>query len=484
MKKIILLLSFLLLIPFHNSFSLFRPVQGLESGNVKRVIISSFDPKVICVASNNSLYKSQDGGQKFEKLAVFKDEEVQHVFFDSSLAGTVYIVTSRHLYRLRERLEKLFSSSDDESVFTAAKHRGLLYIGTSQGLRFASEDGLIWGKIKSFSGFSIYFLEPSGDNLYLATERGAYLLKNEKKVKRLFVMRKEEAVGEEGLSSQIIKADILNKGYLWLGTNQGLFISEDKGANWRKLYISGIDNLSVNCFTQTKLQANAIYLGTTKGFFMVDLRRNTSKQIFEGLHSSYVSWIEFTPEGRIYLATPKGLFENDYFSSVYSKNNLGVVLEGEPSVGEIQEAALFYNEVHPDKIKKWRTGLKYRGLCPSVNVDYDKTINYDSGADRYYTGPYDWGVSFSWNVGDLLWNSYEDDVDTRARLNTQLRLDILDEINRVYFERVRLRRELASASLSEEDLFKKKLRLAELTAIIDGYTGGYFSKQTREMSAK
>ncbi len=486
MKKIILFLSFLLFIPFHNSFPLFRPVQGLESGSVKRVIVSPFDSEAICVASNNSLYKSQDGGQEFKKVAVFKDEEVQHIFFDSSRADTIYIVTSHHLYRLKEGLERLFSSPDDESIFTATKHRGLLYIGTSQGLHSASEDALIWRKIKSFNDFSIYFLEPSGDNLYLATERGAYLLKDERKAERLFVMRKEEAIGEEGLSSQIIKVDVLNKGYLWLGTNQGLFISEDKGANWRKIYIPGINNLSINCLAQTKLEANTIYLGTTKGFFMVDLRRNTSKQLFEGLYSSYISWIEFTPEGRIYLATPKGLFENDYFSSVYPEDSLRMVLGGEPSVGEIQEAALKYNEVHPDKIRKWREGLKYRALFPEVSLDFDKTVTTALGAtyDRVQIGPQDWGVNLKWDIGDLLWNSYEDDVDTRARLNTQLRLDILDEINRVYFERVRLRRELASATLSEEDLFKKKLRLSELTAIIDGYTGGYFSKQIRKRSAK
>ena len=486
MKKLILLLSLFLIIPFHSSFSLFRPVQGLESGNVKRVIVSPFDPKVICVASNNSLYKSQDGGQEFEKVAVFKDEEVQHIFFDYSLADIVYITTSRNFYRLKDRLEKLFSSSDDEIIYTAAKNKGLLYIGTSQGLSSASEDSLIWRKVKALSNFSIYFIEPAGDNLYLATEKGAYLFKGDQEIERLFVMRKEEAIDEEGLSARVIKVDLLDENRLWLGTNHGLFISEDWGVNWSKLYLPGLDNLSINCLAQTKLQANTIYLGTTKGFFIGDLKRNTSKQLFEGLHSSYISWIEFTSEGRIYLATSKGLFKNDYFSSVYPENNPEVVLEGEPSVGEIQEAALFYNEVHPDKIRKWRTGLKYRALFPEVSLDFDKTVTTALGAsyDRVQIGPQDWGVNLQWDIGDLLWNSYEDDVDTRARLNTQLRLDILDEINRVYFERVRLRRELASATLSEEDLFKKKLRLAELTAIIDGYTGGYFSKQIRKKSAK
>ena len=254
------------------------------------------------------------------------------------------------------------------------------------------------------------------------------------------------------------------------------------------IYISGIDNLSINSLVQTNLQDNTVYLGTTKGFFMVDFKRNTSEQLFEGLYSSYISWIEFTPEGKIYLATSKGLFENDYFNPTYSSNSLEGILMQEPSIQEIQQAALHYNEVHPDKIRKWRNALKYKALFPSVNLDYDKMIWGTAGASTYdgksFVGPRDWSFGFSWDVGDLIWNPSQTSIDTRSKLNTQLRLDILDEINRVYFERLRLKREFSIAEMSEEELFKKKLRLAELTAIIDGYTGGYLSKQIKEQSAR
>lgn len=495
MRKTFLFLFFFLFIPFHNSFSLFKPVQGLDSGNVKRVAVSPFDAEVICVASNNSLYKSQDGGREFKKIAVFKDEEVQHVFFDSHLVDTVYIATSCHLYRLKETLEKLFSAPDDEIIYTAAKNRGLLYIGTNHGLQFALEDVLIWRKIKSFNNFSIYFLEPAEDNLYLATGKGVYLLKGDERVERLFAMRKEEAIDEQGLVAQLIKADIFDKDRLWLGTNHGLFVSEDKGVNWRKLYISGIDNLSINSLVQTKLQNNIIYLSTTKGFFMVDLKQNKSKQLFEGLNSSYISWAEFTAEGRIYLATSKGLFENDYFFSSYSKNDLEVVLEGEPLIGEVQEAVLAYNEVSPDKIRKWREDAARRAWLPKLDVGMDIDIDEQyhwAGVSSYYLvsqGPNDrslgWDISLEWDLADLIWNpSQASSIDTRSKLNTQLRLDILDEINRVYFERIRLKRELSQDNLTEEDLFKKQLRLLELTAIIDGYTGGYLSKRIGERNAR
>jgi hypothetical protein len=142
---------------------------------------------------------------------------------------------------------------------------------------------------------------------------------------------------------------------------------------------------------------------------------------------------------------------------------------------------MIYNGVDPKKIREWRNSLKYRALFPEVSLDYDKTI-YGSSSGKFAVGPRDWGVSFSWDVGDLIWNTYEDDVDTRARLNTQLRIDILEEIIRVYYERLRLKREIVSGSLPEEELFKKQLRLAELTAILDGYTGGFFSARIKELN--
>ena len=271
-----------------------------------------------------------------------------------------------------------------------------------------------------------------------------------------------------------------------MGTSRGLYRSLDSGRTWQKVYAGGIANLSINCIAQTKFQDNSLYLGTTRGFFKVNFQRNSSEQIFEGLNSADIFWVAFSPEGEIYLSTAKGLYSADYFTSASQIKSLEIPEVKEPSINEIQQVVLKYNEVHPDKIKKWRNALKYRAFFPEISLDYDKTVTTALGAtyDRVQVGPQDWGINLKWDVGDFFWNTYEDDVDTRSRLNTQLRLDILDEINRVYFERLRLKQEIAASVLSADELSSKKLRLEELTAIIDGYSGGYFTKKVKELNGQ
>lgn len=58
----------------------------------------------------------------------------------------------------------------------------------------------------------------------------------------------------------------------------------------------------------------------------------------------------------------------------------------------------------------------------------------------------------------------------------QLRDDIVNEVTRTYFERRRIQVGLlVSPAKDDHVLLEKELRIQELTALIDGLTGGYFS---------
>ena len=62
----------------------------------------------------------------------------------------------------------------------------------------------------------------------------------------------------------------------------------------------------------------------------------------------------------------------------------------------------------------------------------------------------------------------------------QLRDDIVDEITRTYFERRRLQIALlTNPPPDEQKALERELRVQELTALIDGLTGGEFSKRMK-----
>ncbi|MBU2034695.1 MAG: hypothetical protein KKA59_02820, partial [Candidatus Omnitrophica bacterium] len=83
--------------------------------------------------------------------------------------------------------------------------------------------------------------------------------------------------------------------------------------------------------------------------------------------------------------------------------------------------------------------------------------------------------SFSWDLGELIWNQDQTSIDVRSKLMVQLRDDVLNEITKLYFERIRVKMELDNVSIEDrKKRFEKELRLQELTAMINGLTGGFF----------
>ena len=100
----------------------------------------------------------------------------------------------------------------------------------------------------------------------------------------------------------------------------------------------------------------------------------------------------------------------------------------EPGIREVQEAAIDYAEVHPDKIKKWREAATRKALLPDVSLCMDRYVtdlyHWDTGQnpDVLQTGDdvITWDVTMSWDLGDLVWSTDQTSIDTRSRLMVQL----------------------------------------------------------------
>jgi hypothetical protein len=287
-------------------------------------------------------------------------------------------------------------------------------------------------------------------------------------------------LGSDENSVTTLLTDRFNPRNIYLGTRGGLFISRNAGLSFNRLMLPEFGRVQIRWLVNDTKDKNIIFVLTNVGFFEINLKNKQARIIYDGLSTNNLRFCAQDMYGKILLVTDKGLYERRMFDiEEASKPALNESRSSkEPGYKEIQAAALRYNEISPEKIAAWRNSLKMRALFPELQLDYDKTVTTALGAtyDRTQVGPRDWGMSLSWDIADLVWNTYQDDIDNRSRLNTQLRIDILDEVNRLYFERKRLIRQLEEdPTLSGEELTKVNLRIEELTASLDGYTGGYFS---------
>lgn len=173
---------------------------------------------------------------------------------------------------------------------------------------------------------------------------------------------------------------------------------------------------------------------------------------------------------------------------------------GEPSIGTVQRAALVYQDLGPARMRQLREGVDRRGWLPSLrlraNGDLDRDHRKDfsqrftSGATRnLFDEQIDRGsdagvfLELSWDLGDVAFHPEAIDVSRESRLVIQLRDDVLDEVNRLYFERRRVLAELVALDPSRaEEAARLRIRADELAAGLDAWTGGWFGRQVSPLA--
>ncbi|MDJ0866501.1 MAG: hypothetical protein QNK03_10365 [Myxococcota bacterium] len=166
----------------------------------------------------------------------------------------------------------------------------------------------------------------------------------------------------------------------------------------------------------------------------------------------------------------------------------------EPPVAAVQRAALRYTELDRRAVSRMRRGVRRRGFWPQVDLraayardddhgrDYDQT--FVSGSTRHLWDR-DRGrrreraiaVELHWDLGDIWYHPEEIDVSTEARRVVELRDDVLDEINQLYFDRLRALGDAEQAPPGSSEGAAARLRADELAAGLDAWTGGWFGAE-------
>lgn len=157
---------------------------------------------------------------------------------------------------------------------------GLVFVGTDDGtLSISSDNGSDWTKIHSFPGVPQYTyisdIEPSqfDENTVYVT------FDNRKHFDFKPYILKSIDLGEtwvniagnldENLPVHTIKQDFIDENLLFVGTEFGLYFSNNEGGNWNKLK-SGIPTISVRDIAIQKEEEDLVLATFGRGFYVLD----------------------------------------------------------------------------------------------------------------------------------------------------------------------------------------------------------------------
>jgi len=170
----------------------------------------------------------------------------------------------------------------------------------------------------------------------------------------------------------------------------------------------------------------------------------------------------------------------------------------EPPVEAVHRVALRYLDLGAGRFASLQERVRRRRLLPELEIggeyggfrarDRDQDDVVFSSGDRHLLvdrlaergRDFEVGASLRWDLSGPVYDPEEIDVSKEVRELIELRDEVLDEINQLYFERRRVlleRARLAEPDGAEGD--RLRLRAAELAAGLDAWTGGWWSRQHR-----
>lgn len=479
--------------------------------NLRAVLVSPDDPRIIYVGSSNAVLKSDDGGESWRNVLLIKgqNKKVNFLSFDPQNKNYLYAVTANGLFyspnqgKNWSRIFKEKNYSEDECTALAILPYGV-YLGTKTGVFVSKDKGRSWhreiGKVGNTHILAISYNLREPNYIYIACVGGVFKTQDAgKSWERIFITHtvengedkdevNEDQDEEERFSDiRYISCDPNNSNYLYLAVSKGIYKSQDKGKTWDLLSEYGLLNRDMQ-FLFISRNSSRIYTVTKSGVF--EYREERWHELSLGLASKDIRFLDTDNQNNLYAACDKGLFKVkvDDFNKNRQDNLIILYSKDEPKIKDVQQAAIEYAEVEPEKILRWRKQAVKKAWLPKVSMNLDRNTtdlwHWEGGSTtkaeddilRRGRDSVNWDVNLSWDLGELIWNQDQTSIDVRSRLMVQLREDILDEITKLYFERLRVKIEMDNLAIEDrKKRLDSELRLEELTASLDALTGGYFS---------
>lgn len=482
------------------------------------ILVNPKDNKIIFAGLPGNVLKSEDGGQSWRVVLSLRGGQrninalAQGVVSDN----VIYAATDNGLYRsnnLSSRWERIFKGKSNlESQCTAVLEvSSILFAGTKAGLFVSRDGGRNWDKENSIIAntcvLNIDYCKNQQATIYLAATRGIFKSvdsgKSWEKISQSYLREnskdetdvRDEDVAEESSDLRFVKTGNNNVNLVYFSSAKGIYKSLDQGKSWNKLSEYGLLNRDVKIICLAG--DSEIFALSQEGVFLFKDERWS--EITFGLAAGKLSNFVLDNFNNVYVVGKNGIFMGSRKNKINfsSPGLIQEYLKTEPSIKNVQAAAIKYAEVSPEKIMQWRKGAAMKAMLPQVNVGLDRnttdlwhweggsTTKLDDDTLRKGNDSVDWGLTLSWDLSELIWNDAQTSIDTRSKLMVELRDDILDQVNKLYFERLRLKAEVDNLALEDRNKrFEKLLKIEELTASLDSLTAGYYSDQLRKLAFK
>ena len=162
-------------------------------------------------------------------------------------------------------------------------------------------------------------------------------------------------------------------------------------------------------------------------------------------------------------------------------------LAGEPRLERLKSAALRLADADVEGARGWMRATNWAAVLPVVKFTAEHDMERDESLDRYQDEPDRWGadtdrdlglqVSAQWNLGEIVFNPDEVRVYGALANRAARREALLSVLVSYYFERRKLQlTELVSPATDSMKALDIRMRIEELTSLIDALTGGLLSR--------
>lgn len=468
---------------------------GKEILEVNTVLVDRLNPEYICMGNRRGVHRSKDEGKSWNSDTHLK-KRINFLLQDNQ--GAVYAATVSGLFITLDQgtnWKRIFrgrNSEENNCLTLAILQPDIIYLGTTSGLFISKDRGKTWHKQNGELGsLSVFSLVPDAKNrlVYAVGANKAFKIQDgldyyqEIFTKGLKSTNPSEEENSEELPSNprinYVAVDPNIPSRVYLATDSGVYLSGDEGLTWNLISDFGMLSHEVKSIFLSRY--SDLYAVTKSGIFLYQKER--WRELSLRLPVSDIRFLAFDNQDNLYAATDKGLFRTREINLSSNLKENPPHFKNEPTIQELHQAAIRYAQVvDPRRIENLRSQARVKAILPELNLDYDRTVTSysNSASTRFEVGPSDWGVSLKWSLSDLIWSEQQRLIDSQVRLMVELRNDILDEVNKIYFERRRVKIELANLSYQDErKLWEKKIKLEELTASLDALTGGYFSQHLK-----